>query len=75
MEFLDDVKLKTDDGNEYFIAEKIIIEEELYCIVINIKNEADIMYVHADNVNGEFILKNIEDDNIINKLKEKLIQK
>jgi len=34
----------------------------------------DVMYVHADNVNGEFLFKSIDDENIINKLKDKLIE-
>lgn len=71
MKFLDDMKFVTDDNQEYFIAEKLIEEGELYCIAINLNNNADVLYVHADNETGELVLKNIEDENIINKLRNK----
>lgn len=74
MKFLDDMKFITEDNQEYFFAEKIVIDEELYCIAINLNNNADIMYVHADNVDGEFLFKPIEDESIISKLKDKLMQ-
>lgn len=75
MDFLNNLKFVTEDEQEYFVAEKCVIDEELYCLVINLNNSSDTMFVHADNVDGELIFEEIFDEKIIEEIKEKLIKK
>ena len=74
MNFLDELKFITDDNKEYFVAEKKVIDNEVYCMAINLNDNTDIIYACLETENSNLTFDIIEDEKIIDQLRMKFIK-